>query len=64
MLRVIEDADEGSPELGLEFFDGLLVERWIILIKLRDFLPAGWIRSSLRRVLRRVRPLILLVPEA
>jgi hypothetical protein len=61
LLRVIEDADERAPELGLELFDGLLIERRIILVKLRDFLPSGWIRSSLRHGLRRVRPLILLV---
>jgi hypothetical protein len=55
-----EDANKRAPELGLEFFDGLLIERRIILIELRDFLPAGWI-VRIRAGLRRVRPLILLV---
>jgi hypothetical protein len=43
MLRVIEEADKRAPELGLEFLDGFLVERRIILIEFRGLLPAGWI---------------------
>jgi hypothetical protein len=51
-LRVVEDSNERVPELGFELIDGLLVERWIIiLVEVPIRIPAGWI-LRISRILR------------
>jgi hypothetical protein len=37
-FRVVEDSNERVPELGFEFFDGI-----IILVEVQIRFPAGWI---------------------